>query len=137
MRPTIAALFLTAVVSATATAANAQSFGSFYAFGDSLTDCCITGRYTNSKAPNWADQVPTLIGASYSANAQTNLAIGGAQSGQHNVVPPIEAALGIPTGFLPQIARFQAEGINITSRDIAGIWIGTNDIWASALLPPA
>ncbi len=107
------------------TSASAQNFGNFYAFGDSLTDCCVSGRFTNSNAPNWADQVPGLIGAMYSPSPLTNLAIGGAQSGGNNALPD---AFGSGTGFLPQISRFQAQNVAISSRDVAGIWIGTNDI---------
>lgn len=93
--------------------------------------------HTNSKAPNWADQVPLLIGASYTPTLRNNLAIGGAQSGQDNATPALQALFGAPTEFLPQVSRFAAESIAITPRDIAGIWIGTNDIWTSALSTPS
>jgi len=137
MKASLSAAFLAAASAIASTSANAQSFGNFYAFGDSLTDCCVTGRYTNSKAPNWADQVPLLIGASYAATLRNNVAIGGAQTGQDNATPGLQALFGAPTGFLPQVSRFEAEGLSITSRDIAGIWIGTNDIWTSALGSPS
>jgi outer membrane lipase/esterase len=118
-----------------ATSANAQSFGNFYAFGDSLTDCCFLGRLTNRDAPNVADQVPLLIGASFTANTKNNLAIAGAETGQSNAAPFVDGLLGMPTGFLPQVSRFEAEGLTISSRDIASIWIGTNDIAVSAVAP--
>lgn len=111
---------------------NAEPFGNAYFFGDSLTDCCAFGRYTNSNTPNWADLLPPLIGASYTATLQTNLAIGGAQSGAQNVVPALDQNFGAPTGFLSQIGRFQAQGVGVGPNDIAGVWIGTNDIWPSA-----
>lgn len=133
MRLTIGALSLAAFLLANANAARAQSFGKFYALGDSLTDCCYIARSTNSQQPNWADQLPMLIGASYTPGKQTDFAIGGAQSGLHNGAPSLETLLGIQTGFLAQVGRFQAAGLNISSRDVAGIWIGTNDIWPSAL----
>jgi outer membrane lipase/esterase len=137
MKAYLSAAFLAAASTIASTSADAQSFGNFYAFGDSLSDCCVTGRYTNSMAPNWADQVPLLIGASFTANLRNNVAIGGAQTGQDNAEPFLQAAFGAPTGFLPQVSRFQAEGLSITSRDIAGIWIGTNDIWTSAIGSPS
>jgi outer membrane lipase/esterase len=126
---------LAATFASAATSAKAQSFGNFYAFGDSLTDCCFLGRLTNSNAPNVADQVPLLIGASYTATTRNNLAISGAETGQGNAAPFVETLLGMPTGFLPQVSRFGAEGLTITSRDIASIWIGTNDIATSAVAP--
>ncbi|MCK1716923.1 autotransporter domain-containing protein [Bradyrhizobium sp. 141] len=121
-----------------ASSAKAQSFGNFYAFGDSLTDCCNTpyARYTNyanKSSPNWADQVPLLIGASYTASPQSNFAIGGAQSGDHNINFALETGYGAPTGLLPQVARFRAGNVPVGPRDIVGLWIGTNDILAAAL----
>lgn len=133
MKVYLKSILLAATFTAATTSSNAQSFGNFYAFGDSLTDCCVSGRTTNGKAPNWADQVPGLIGANYNPILRNNLSIGGAQSGQDNATPGLQAAFGAPTGFLPQVSRFAAEGIAITPQDIAGIWIGTNDIWTSAL----
>ena len=102
MRFRLAAISI-AIASCVATSsATAQGFGNFYAFGDSLTDCCNTpfARYTNyanGKSPNWADQVPLLIGASYTASPQSNFAIGGAQSGQHNINFGLEAGYGAPS----------------------------------------
>ena len=138
MRFRLAAISI-AIASCVATSsATAQGFGNFYAFGDSLTDCCNTpfARYTNyanGKSPNWADQVPLLIGASYTASPQSNFAIGGAQSGQHNINFGLEAGYGAPSGLLPQVARFMAGNVTINQRDIVGLWIGTNDILAAAL----
>lgn len=113
--------------------AETNSFGNAYFFGDSLTDCCGAGRSTTNNAPNWADQLPPAIGATYTATFDNNLAVGGAQTGFTAVSPINEAAVGgVPSGFLSQVARFAARGGAISSRDIAGIWIGTNDIWPSA-----
>lgn len=126
-------LYLAGVLVIGAPAASAdQDFGKFYAFGDSLTDCCVFGRYTQDNTPNWADLLPPKIGASYSATPQTNLAIGGAQSGLRNAVPALETAFGANTGLQAQLTRFEAQGANIRPDDIAGVWIGTNDIWPSA-----
>src|SRR3954465_5951098 len=110
-------------------------FGNAYFFGDSLTDCCAFGRTTNG--PNWSDLLPSQVGGSYTATLQTNVAVGGAQSGSLNVLPG--ASFRTPTGFLSQVARFTAGGTSIGPNDIAGIWIGTNDIWPSTsnpALPP-
>lgn len=111
--------------------ANAAEFGAFYAFGDSLTDCCAFGRTTDGNSPNWADRLPSLIGATYTASPGTNFAVGGAQSGYTNVVPATDRAAGGGTGFLAQVGRFEAQGVAVTARDVAGVWIGTNDIWSS------
>ncbi len=134
MRMTIKGLLLaSAVLLGGAGSANAAvSGGNAYFFGDSLTDCCVFGRYTNGNAPNWADQLPPQIGASYTATAQTNLAIGGAQSGNDNASVPLQTTYGAQTGFLPQVSRFIAQGTTVKPNDIAGIWIGTNDIWPSS-----
>ncbi|MFJ7441643.1 autotransporter domain-containing protein [Methylorubrum thiocyanatum] len=119
------------LMSAAAGHAQAQSFGSAYFFGDSLTDCCNEGRSTNLqlRTPNWADVLPSLIGANYTATALSNYAIGGAQSGVRNAVSANELVRGFETGYLPQVQRFLAQHPTVSSRDIAGIWTGTNDIW--------
>lgn len=113
-----------------AASANAAE-GNFYAFGDSLTDCCALGRTTDNNSPNWADRLPSLIGTNYTADSRSNFAVSGAQSGYANVVPATDQGFGAPTGFLAQVGRFEAQGVAVTSRDVAGIWIGTNDIWPS------
>lgn len=117
-----------------------QHFGNAYFFGDSLTECCWTGRYTNSGTPNWTDMLPPLIGASYTASKQTDLAVAGAAVVVSSN-PTVATQLGINTGFVYQVDRFSAENIQVGSDDIAGIWIGTNDIWPSSYAatdqPPA
>src|SRR4051812_9083954 len=102
-------------------------FGNAYFFGDSLTDCCAFGRTTNG--PNWSDLLPSQIGESYTATLQTNLAVGGAQSGSLNVLPA--ASFRAPTGFLSQVRRFTSGRTSVGPNDVACIWIGTNDIWPS------
>lgn len=106
-------------------------FGNAYFFGDSLTDCCWTQRYTNSGAPNWADLLPVQIGANFTASKQTNFAVAGAAVAT-SANPTVAAELGIQTGFLAQIDRFQSLGITVKPDDVVGIWIGTNDIWPSS-----
>ena len=113
-------------------AADAAPLGNAYFFGDSLTDCCVFGRYTNGNLPNWADQLAPQIGANYTPSTQTNFAIGGAQSGYDNGTLILQTTYGAQTGFLAQVGRFRAEGTAISPNDIAGIWIGTNDIWPSS-----
>ena len=132
MKMTAKGLLLAGAVLLGSASANAAPFGSAYFFGDSLTDCCAFGRTTVNNTPNWADQLPPQIGASYTATLQNNLAIGGAQSGNLNAVPALDTSFGAQTGFLPQVGRFVAQGTAVGPNDIAGIWIGTNDIWPSA-----
>lgn len=125
-------LTLGALVLLHAAPSHAAPFGSAYFFGDSLTDCCNFGRFTNGGRPNWADEVAPMIGASYAATPQTDLAVGGAQSGYNNVVPAYQQLYGAQTGFLAQVGRFGAQGVAVQPNDIAGVWIGVNDIVASA-----
>lgn len=130
-RTAIEGVLLAGAVLLGASSTRAAEFGTFYAFGDSLTDCCNQGRSTDNNSPNWADRLPSLIGASYTASPQTNFAVSGAQAGYGNVSPATDRAFGGSTGFLAQVGRFEAQNIAVTSRDVAGIWIGTNDIWSS------
>ena len=110
----------------------APTGGNSYFFGDSLTDCCFLGRFTNGNNPNWADLLPPQIGENFAATTQNNLAVGGATSGALNVIPAVDQGFGAPTGFLAQVSRFGAAGAAVGPNDIAGIWIGVNDIWSSA-----
>ena len=116
--------------------AAAAPFEDAFFFGDSLTDCCVLGRFTQGDTPNWADLLPPLIGADYVASAETNYAVGGAQSGPGNVIAGTDETLGRPTGFLSQVEQFEASGTEVGPDDIAGVWVGTNDIWPSALEAP-
>jgi len=119
-------------VSAQTTSFQHHGFGNAYFFGDSLTDCCWTQRYTNDGTPNWADLLPSLIGASYAASKQTDLAVAGAAVATSGGNPTLAAELGIQTGFLAQVGRLSEEGVTVSHNDIAAIWIGTNDIWPSS-----
>jgi outer membrane lipase/esterase len=118
-------------------AAHAATVGDMYYFGDSLTDCCWTQRYTNNGLPNWADQLSAMVGATNTMSKTTNYAIGGAQSGTGNANTPIANQIaannnGALSGFLPQVGRFTASGAAVNANTFAGIWVGTNDIWPSA-----
>ena len=116
-----------------ASGAQAVTFGNLYAFGDSLADCCFLGRFTQGDTPTWVDLLPESIGATYVATPETNLAVGGAQSGPTNVVPSTDVSFGFLTGYASQIARFVASPAAsiVGPTDIAAIWVGTNDIWAA------
>ena len=108
-----------AALLATAGAAQAgPTGGNAYFFGDSLTDCCTYGRTTCG--PNWADLLAPQIGASYTPTSQSNYAVGGAHSGS-----------ALPADFLSQVGRFTTSNTTIRPNDVAGIWIGTNDLWQS------
>ncbi|HET8842615.1 MAG TPA: SGNH/GDSL hydrolase family protein [Ktedonobacteraceae bacterium] len=109
-----------------------RNFGKAYFFGDSLTDCCWLQRFTNGGTPNWADLLPPQIGADFTASRQTNLAVASAQSAYGSTSPTIPTLLGVQVGFLAQVDRFHSEGIKAGPHDIAGIWIGSNDIWPSS-----
>lgn len=113
----------------------AATFGAVYAFGDSLNDCCINPAAPFTNGPvTWLPAFAAAIGADYPTPEipVRNYAIGGAQSGQFNVIPASDAAFGFDTGLLAQIGRFEAVGESVGADDIAVIWVGTNDIWPSA-----
>ncbi|MGB6231506.1 MAG: GDSL-type esterase/lipase family protein, partial [Litorimonas sp.] len=122
-----------AAILVTMQSADAAPFEDVYAFGDSLADCCFSGRFTQGDTPTWVDLLPPLIGATYVPTRETNLAVGGAQSGATNVAPGTDDAFGFLTGFTSQIARFAASPLatTIEAADIAVIWVGTNDVWAA------
>ncbi len=51
MSTTIKGVLLAGAVLLGSASANAAPFGNVYFFGDSLTDCCVFGRHTNSNRP--------------------------------------------------------------------------------------
>ncbi|WP_137818348.1 autotransporter domain-containing protein [Pseudomonas sp. 2FG] len=114
------------------TSVKADGYGDFYFLGDSLTDCCVLGRATQDNTPTWADQLPPLVGASYSPSTSSNYAVAGAQSGAGSIGSPIQNA-----GLQFQTVSFLNSGTTLNSNDLVGLWIGTNDIWPSAYLPAA
>lgn len=118
------------------TGAQAATFGDLYAFGDSLNDCCnnVQAPFTNGDE-TWLVELADAIGATYDeATTTTNYATGGAQSGDFNAIfdgsgsEPVYAENGLQS----QIDQFQLDAPEITSDDLAVIWVGTNDIWASS-----
>lgn len=94
--------------------AQAATLGDLYAFGDSLADCRFADRFKHGDTPTWVDLLPAQIGATYVPTPETNLAVGGAQSGPTNVSPSSDASFGSLTGFTSQIARFVASPLAAT-----------------------
>jgi hypothetical protein len=115
------------------TFANANTIDEIYVFGDSLNDCCVNPNAPFTNGPDtWLVEFADLIGANYSETAQYNYATGGAQSGDYNAI----AFNGVlaPNGLRSQIEQFQNVAPAISNDDMAVIWVGTNDIWASSYL---
>jgi len=109
----------------------ATAIDEIYAFGDSLNDCCINPAAPFTNGPDtWLPLFSNLIGAGYVESAAYNYAIGGAQSGETNAI--VAADTPIMTGLQAQVARFKGDAPVIGSDDLAVIWVGTNDIWASS-----
>lgn len=114
-------------------ALGATSIGSIYAFGDSLNDCCRNGGAPFTNGPEtWLPAFATAVGGTYAETLSFNYAVGGAQTGPVNAVPATDTVLGYPTGFTSQAARFKADAPAVGSHDLGVVWVGTNDIWASA-----
>lgn len=131
----LAGLSIAAMGALLGSTAYAQNFENMYFLGDSLTDCCVLGPFTQNRTPNFTAELPGLIGAENFASASTNLAVGGAQSGIGNVAPPVDRLLGKTTGLLSQVAELTGSGLAFSPRDIVSIWIGTNDIQSAGLTP--
>lgn len=127
-----------ALLAASAAPAAAAPFGAVYAFGDSLNDCCFLGPFTNGPE-TWISDFALAIGADYPSpeSAVRDYAVGGAQSGSSNVIPDTDAGFGFDTGLSAQLDRFEAAAPAVGADDLAVIWVGTNDIWASALPTPS
>ena len=111
--------------------AMAASIDEIYVFGDSLNDCCINPQapFTNDSV-TWLVEFAGLIGASYTESTAVNYATGGAQSGEFNAIAPGGATQ--PNGLQSQIDQFEADAPAVDGDDLAVIWVGTNDIWASS-----
>lgn len=114
---------------------SAATIDEVYAFGDSLNDCCFSGPFTNG-SNTWLVEFSANIGASYSETQSANYAVGGAQSGPFNAIGATDASFGFDTGLQTQIDRFETSGTSVDVDDLAVIWVGTNDIWASAFPEP-
>jgi hypothetical protein len=111
----------------------ATSIGSIFALGDSLNDCCRNGGapFTNG-SETWLPAFAAAVGGTYAETLSFNYAVGGAQTGPVNAVPGPDTALGYPTGFTSQAARFRDDAPATGAHDLGVVWVGTNDIWASA-----
>ncbi|MEM9499388.1 MAG: SGNH/GDSL hydrolase family protein [Pseudomonadota bacterium] len=128
-----AALVTSLAVSAQAASIDDPYFDELFVFGDSLNDCCINPAAPFTNGPDtWLVEFADLIGATYEESTVYNYATGGAQSGTDNAIAP--GGVPAPDGLQSQIDRFQADAPAVDSRDMAVIWVGTNDIWASSYL---
>src|SRR5947208_5111652 len=115
--------------------AQSTPFTSITGFGDSYADTgsapggafrllgfpCPPGPATNptcrfSQGTNFVDSLQSI----YNLAPLTNYAIGGAQTGNTNVIP------GLP-GFAQEVATFVASGRRFGSRDLVALSIGGND----------
>lgn len=124
-------LGVSVIAVASAGSAQAASFDRLFGFGDSLTDCCVFGPYTNAPEA-WLSRLAQEIGSTHTGTPVDNYAIGGAQSGPINAISSLETAAGVPSGFQSQAQRFGASGTPVGANDLAVVWVGTNDIWPSA-----
>lgn len=136
LRRGLGAAAATAVLMAVAAPAAAQTkFTSITGFGDSYADTgsapggafrllgfpCPAGPPTNptchfSQGTNFVDSLQTT----YNLAPLTNYAIGGAQTGNTNVIP------GLP-GFADEVATFVASGKRFSPSDLIALSIGGND----------
>ncbi|MDU8944929.1 GDSL-type esterase/lipase family protein [Ovoidimarina sediminis] len=124
-----------AVVCLSAPAAHAITVDEIYVFGDSLNDCCINPAAPFTNGPEtWLVEFAALLGASYAESTTYNYATGGAQSGDYNAIAPGGAPQ--PNGLQSQIDLFEGDAPAVDSDDLAVIWVGTNDIWASSYDSP-
>ena len=115
--------------------AQGTSFASITGFGDSYADTgsapggafrllgfpCPAGPPTNptcrfSQGTNFVDSLQSI----YNLPPLTNYAVGGAQTGNTNVIP------GLP-GFAQEVASFVASGRRFSPSDLLAISIGGND----------
>jgi len=118
---------------AAAPALAATTIGSIYAFGDSLNDCCRNDQAPFTNGPDtWLPAFAAAVDGSYAETLSFNYAIGGAQAGPVNAVIGADEDLGYPSGFTSQAARFRADAPATGAHDLGVVWVGTNDIWASA-----
>jgi outer membrane lipase/esterase len=141
---------VTAMAVLCADIAEAQTFGSVYGFGDSLTDNArifrllpldpaataqnfplfAGGNGRNSNGLLWIETLPGKIGANFATD--NDYAIGGAVSGR---IPGLNtgslASLSLGGVFLPgltdQVSEFIAGVGHFKPNDVVAVWIGTND----------
>jgi outer membrane lipase/esterase len=128
--------------------------GSFYAFGDSLSDNGNTPKligldyppppyYDNrfSNGPVWAEYFPSLTGLGFTAS--NDVAVGGAFSGPltilgttYNNIENLPVALGgdgLPAlpSFLSEVDTFAASGKHFGASDVVSVWVGANNYFAT------
>lgn len=122
-----------ALLAGAAQFASASTIDELYVFGDSLNDCCVNddAPFTNGDE-TWLVEFAESIGAVYEESTKYNYATGGAQSGPNNAIAP--GGVPVANGLQSQIAQFLSDAPVVDSHDMAVIWAGTNDIWASSYL---
>jgi len=54
------------------------------------------------------------------------------KSGQHNINFALEAGYGSPSGFLPQVAKFEAENVPVSPHDIVASGLEPTTSWLRA-----
>jgi outer membrane lipase/esterase len=117
--------------------AAAQSGGSVYAFGDSLTDNGNLPKYLGgldypappyydnhfSNGPVFVEYLPALIGAGFQPS--NDYGVGGAFAGDGNLVD----LPGLP-GTAQEIAAAAADGLRFTASDTVVLWAGSNNYFS-------
>ncbi|WP_254565721.1 SGNH/GDSL hydrolase family protein [Oscillatoria sp. HE19RPO] len=114
-------------------------FNEMYVFGDSLSDdgnlFALTlglfppeslydnGRFSNG--PVWSELLPSRLGLA--VNPQTNIALGGATSGELNIVNLRNPELPSLPGLQTQINAFLAQTPTSNPNGLYTIWAGSND----------
>ncbi|MGL5193567.1 MAG: SGNH/GDSL hydrolase family protein [Chroococcales cyanobacterium] len=114
-------------------------FNEMYVFGDSLSDdgnlfaltlglfppqsLYANGRFSNG--PIWAELLPSRLGLG--VNPQTNIALGGATSGEINIVNLRNPQLPSLPGLQTQINAFLAQTPTSNPNGLYTIWAGSND----------
>ncbi|MCV6591815.1 MAG: SGNH/GDSL hydrolase family protein [Silicimonas sp.] len=112
---------------------SATTIDNIFAFGDSLNDCCRNPGAPFTNGPQtWLPDFAAAVGGRYAEDMSFNYAVGGAQTGPVNAVGQTDAGLGYPTGFTSQAERFKDAAPATGAQDLGVIWVGTNDIWATA-----
>jgi phospholipase/lecithinase/hemolysin len=114
-------------------------FNEMYVFGDSLSDdgnlfaltlglfppqsLYTDGRFSNG--PVWSELLPSRLGLG--VNPQTNIALGGATSGELNIVNLRNPDLPSLPGLQTQINAFLAQTPTSNPNGLYAIWAGSND----------
>jgi outer membrane lipase/esterase len=138
------------------TAAQKAEAGSWYVFGDSLSDNGNIMRLTGvtypaapyygsrfSNGPVWAEYFPSLAGLNFKAS--NDYAVGGAFTGPislggltfNNLINTETTAFPTLPSIQTEIASFAAAGGHFGAGDVVGLWGGANNYFAAASLVQA